>query len=50
MHIVEFEFIISTLTYIVSLIISISSLAYWLGRKFAEIDHRFIGIDEKFKK
>jgi hypothetical protein len=29
--------------------VSIVSLAYWLGRKFATIDARFKGIDIKFK-
>ena len=34
---------------IVTVVASISSLAYWLGRKFTKIDERFKAIDERFK-
>jgi len=39
---------IASLTSIASIIISISSLAYWLGKKFGEIDSRFREIDRRF--
>ncbi|MGC9021387.1 MAG: hypothetical protein ACP5KE_09300 [Candidatus Methanodesulfokora sp.] len=34
---------------ILTIVISVGSLAYWLGRKFARIDERFKLIDERFK-
>jgi hypothetical protein len=43
------EVLIGALTTIVSVVASISSLAYWLGRKFASIEARFKIIDERFK-
>ncbi len=39
--------IISTL---LTVVISVISLAYWLGRKFASIDMKFEEIDNKFRK
>ena len=43
------EVLIGALTTIASVVASISSLAYWLGRKFASIEARFKIIDERFK-
>jgi DNA repair exonuclease SbcCD ATPase subunit len=40
--------LIGMLGLIVIVITSISSLAYWLGRKFVHIDERFTQIDDKF--
>jgi len=40
--------LIGMLGLIVIVITSISSLAYWLGRKFAQIDERFAQIDKRF--
>jgi len=34
---------------IVTVVASIGSLAYWLGRKFTEIDERFKDIDKRFE-
>ncbi len=33
-----------------SITVSVASLAYWLGRKFALIDERFERIDERFER
>jgi len=44
-----FELILSTLGIIVTIITSIAILAYWLGKKFSEIDERFKVIDKRFK-
>ena len=38
-----------TLASILTTLISVGSLAYWLGRKFGEIDERFKLIDERFR-
>jgi hypothetical protein len=43
------EVLIGAIATIASVVASISSLAYWLGRKFASIDARFKVIDERFK-
>ncbi|ADM27442.1 conserved hypothetical protein [Ignisphaera aggregans DSM 17230] len=39
---------IASLASLASVVISISSLAYWLGKKFDEIDARFREIDRRF--
>ncbi len=44
------EWLLSLIGSIISIVISISSLAYWLGRKFAEIDLRFKQIDDGFRQ
>jgi hypothetical protein len=43
------EIVISLITTVASVVVSISSLAYWLGKKFASIDAKFKLIDERFK-
>ena len=43
------EWLITLIGSIVSVVTSVSMLAYWLGKKFTEIDLRFRQIDEKFK-
>ena len=35
---------------ILTTLITVGSLAYWLGKKFSQIDHRFEQIDHKFKQ
>jgi hypothetical protein len=45
----EFEFLLTMLGNLITILISIASLAYWLGKKFTQIDERFKIIDEKFK-
>ena len=49
--------LLSTLSTLIPVLTAIASLAYWLGRKFAEIneefkliDRRFAEIDERFKR
>jgi hypothetical protein len=37
----EIELIIGFVSIIITIITSIVILAYWLGKKFTEIDHRF---------
>ncbi len=44
------EIILSAITIIVSIIVSVAVLAYWLGRKFERIEGRFEQIDERFKR
>lgn len=44
------DILISTVLSIATIVASIASLAYWLGRKFAEIDHRFKDIDRRFEE
>ena len=34
---------------LLTILASLISLAYWLGRKFAQVDARFKAIDERFK-
>ncbi len=46
----ELSIILSTLGTVTTVVASITSLAYWLGRKFAEIDAKFRLIDERFKQ
>jgi len=41
---------IASLTSTVSVVVSVSTLAYWLGGKFKEIEMRFRQIDERFKE
>ena len=45
----EAELLLSVLGSTLTILASIASLAYWLGRKFAQIDARFRAIDERFK-
>jgi hypothetical protein len=45
----EFEILLTMLGNLITILISIASLAYWLGKKFTQIDERFKIIDEKFK-
>jgi hypothetical protein len=45
----EFELLLTMLGNLITILISIVSLAYWLGKKFTQIDERFKIIDEKFK-
>ncbi|ADM27382.1 conserved hypothetical protein [Ignisphaera aggregans DSM 17230] len=42
--------LISSLASLVTVVISISSLGYWLGKKFGEINARFREIDMRFKE
>ncbi len=44
------DWLVQLLSTIITVVISIASLAYWLGRKFAEIDARFRIIDERFRQ
>lgn len=43
------ELILGFLGTIATIVISLASLAYWLGRRFAEIDLRFKQIEGRFK-
>ncbi|ADM27696.1 conserved hypothetical protein [Ignisphaera aggregans DSM 17230] len=43
------EWLISLIGSIATIVISISSLAHWLGKKFGEIDARFREIDKRFE-
>lgn len=43
------ELLIGLLGTIITIIASIATLAYWLGKKFTEIDYRFKEIDNKFE-
>jgi hypothetical protein len=43
------EVVISLITTVASVVASISSLAYWLGKKFASIDAKFKLVDERFR-
>jgi hypothetical protein len=45
----ELSLLMNFIGTIITIIVSIVSLAYWLGRKFATIDARFKGIDERFE-
>jgi len=45
----EFEILLTMLGNLITILISIASLAYWLGKKFTQIDERFRAIDERFK-
>ena len=45
----ELELFLTMLGSLLTLLISIVSLAYWLGKKFAQMDERFRAIDERFK-
>ncbi|RLF23863.1 MAG: hypothetical protein DRN15_04645 [Thermoprotei archaeon] len=42
--------LLSVLGPIITIIASVSSLAYWLGKKFAHIDEGFKQVDERFKE
>jgi hypothetical protein len=45
----ELDILITILGTLIPTLISIISLAYWLGKKFETIDKRFELINEKFK-
>jgi len=45
----ELSLLMNFIGTIITIIVSIVSLAHWLGRKFATIDARFKGIDERFE-
>ena len=45
----EAELLSAILGSLLTILASLASLAYWLGRKFAQIDARFKAIDERFK-
>ncbi len=42
------EVLIGLLVTVVTVVASIATLAYWLGRRFIEIDYRFREIDYRF--
>ncbi|MGC9149145.1 MAG: hypothetical protein ACP5GI_06875 [Sulfolobales archaeon] len=44
------ETLLSTIATLITIVSSFSALAYWLGRKFSEIDSRFMVIDERFNQ
>ncbi len=44
----ELELFLTMLGSLLTILVSIVSLAYWLGRKFAQIDERFKAVDERF--
>ncbi|MGC9202623.1 MAG: hypothetical protein ACP5HX_08165 [Thermoproteota archaeon] len=44
----ELELFLTMLGSLLTILVSIVSLAYWLGRKFAQIDERFEAVDERF--
>ncbi|MGC9009993.1 MAG: hypothetical protein ACP5I7_05185, partial [Sulfolobales archaeon] len=44
------ETLLSTIATLITIVSSFSALAYWLGKKFSEIDNRFMVIDEKFNQ
>jgi len=46
----QFEWIATLIGSVGSVVTSVAVLAYWLGRKFSEIDSRFKEIDMKFKE
>ncbi|QOJ78765.1 hypothetical protein IG193_08455 [Infirmifilum lucidum] len=46
----ELEFLIGLLSVVATVVTSTVSLAYWLGRKFSEIDARFREVDSKFER
>jgi hypothetical protein len=45
----EAELLSAILGTLLTILASLISLAYWLGRKFAQVDARFKAIDERFK-
>ncbi|GAB6944296.1 hypothetical protein [Vulcanisaeta sp. JCM 14467] len=40
--------IVSIITTVISVVASVASLAYWLGRRFAEIEFRFTELENRF--
>ncbi len=44
------EYVLGFIGTIATIVISIATLAYWLGKKFAEIEERFRLIDERFRE
>jgi len=45
----EFVDLVISVSTIISIVIAVASLAYWLGRKFTQLNDKFKLIDERFK-
>lgn len=44
------DLVVSTISIIVTIIISIATLSFWLGRKFQEVEDRFREVDNRFRE